>query len=81
LFVAGLVIFVINPALASGRLQNAIMFGAFFGLVTYATYDMTNLATLRGFTMRVAVVDMIWGAFLSGTVCALTFLIMRALRH
>jgi uncharacterized membrane protein len=80
LFVAGLLIFVINPALASGKLQHAILFGAFFGLVTYATYDMTNLATMRGFTMRVAVVDMIWGSFLSGSVSALTFLVMRALR-
>jgi uncharacterized membrane protein len=80
LFIAGLVVFVINPSLASGKLAHAVIFGAFFGLVTYATYDMTNLATIKGFTTRVAVVDMIWGAFLSSTVSALTFLIVRALR-
>jgi uncharacterized membrane protein len=80
LFIAGLLVFVINPSLASGKLAHAVIFGAFFGLVTYATYDMTNLATIKGFTTRVAVVDMIWGAFLSSTVSALTFLIVRALR-
>jgi uncharacterized membrane protein len=80
LFIAGLVVFVINPSLASGKMAHAVIFGAFFGLVTYATYDMTNLATMKGFTTRVAVVDMIWGAALSSSVSALTFLIVRALR-
>jgi uncharacterized membrane protein len=80
LFVAGLVVFVINPALGAGSVAKAATLGAFFGLVTYATYDMTNLATIKGFTTRVAIVDMIWGASLSATVSTLTFLIVRALR-
>ncbi len=80
LFVAGLVVFVINPALATGNVVKAVTLGAFFGLVTYATYDMTNLATMKGFTAKVAIVDMLWGAVLSATVASLTVLIVRALR-
>jgi uncharacterized membrane protein len=80
LFVAGLVVFVINPALAAGSVMKALSLGAFFGLVTYATYNMTNLATMKGFTVKVAIVDMVWGAVLSATVASLTVLVVRALR-
>jgi uncharacterized membrane protein len=74
LFIAGLVYFAIAPA---GSLQQAVIGGAFFGLVAYATYDLTNLATLKGFTTRVAIIDMLWGTALSATVCAITFWISR----
>ena len=67
LFIAGLLVFAVIPALDRGVIRAALA-GGFFGLVAYATYDLTNLATLRGFTARVAAVDMTWGFVL----CALT---------
>ncbi len=62
LFIAGLVVFVIHPALAAGSVKQAFVMGALFGLVAYATYDLTNLAVMRGFPWRMALVDMTWGA-------------------
>jgi uncharacterized membrane protein len=77
IFVAGLVGFVIHPAHAAGDLWQAIKMGAFFGLVTYATYDLTNLSTLKGFTTKVALIDLAWGTVLSASVSSLTLLAMR----
>jgi uncharacterized membrane protein len=72
LFVAGIVVFVVAPALERGSpLAAAALAGAFFGLVTYAAYDLTNLATLEGWPVTVTVVDMAWGTLL----CALTALV------
>lgn len=65
LFVGALVYFVVEPAVGSGETRNVILRGALFGLVTYATYDLTNLATLRDWPMLVTVVDMIWGMALT----------------
>ena len=65
IFLCGLVAFVISPALEKRSLLNAILFGALFGLVTYATYDLTNLATLKDWPVVVTVVDMAWGTVLS----------------
>ena len=69
LFVAGLQFFVIHPA---QTIVYAALAGAFFGLVAYATYDLTNFATLKGFTVRVVVVDLIWGMSVAATVSAAT---------
>ncbi len=77
IFVAGMVAFVIAPAVAIGSVQQAVVMGAFFGFVAYATYDLTNLATLKGFTVKIAIIDMIWGAFLSASVCGLTTLLVK----
>jgi len=75
-FVAGIVFFAIHPALRSGSVWTALLFGCLFGFFTYATYDMTNLATLKGWTMKLAAVDIVWGTVLSGVSawggCALT---------
>lgn len=75
LFVLGLVIFVINPAVEKYSLLNALIFGALFGLVCYATYDLTNLALAKDWPLLVTVVDLIWGAFLSSAVAAITYII------
>jgi uncharacterized membrane protein len=75
LFILGLVIFVINPAVESGSLAKAMMLGAFFGLVTYATYDLTNLATMRDFTLKITAIDLTWGTFLGFITSTLTYLI------
>lgn len=75
LFILGLVIFVINPAVESGSLAKAMMLGAFFGLVTYATYDLTNLATMRDFTLKITLIDLTWGTTLGFLTSTLTYLI------
>jgi len=64
LYIAGMVIFVTGR---EGTLQQAALRGALFGLVCYATYDLTNLATLEGWPVLITVVDLCWGTFLSAT--------------
>lgn len=68
IYLVGVVIFVMMPALEAGSLMTALWRGALFGFVAYATYDLTNLSTLKGFTTRVALVDMAWGTVLTASV-------------
>ncbi len=68
LFIVGLLVFVIRPALAGGEPLQALFFGALFGLISYATYDLTNLATLKDWPLVVTVVDLVWGSILGGAV-------------
>ncbi len=75
IFIAGIVLFVISPALEKTSLMHALVFGALFGLVTYATYDLTNLATLKDWPILVTLVDLAWGAFLSASVSSVSYLI------
>ena len=79
LFLVGVVLYVIEPALEKKDLMFALSRGALFGLITYATYDLTNLATLKDWPLKVVVVDMIWGAVLSGTVCGTSYWIANKL--
>ena len=65
LFIVGVVVFVILPGLEGGSLTTTLLRAALFGLVTYATYDLTNLATVKDWPVIVTVVDMIWGTVLS----------------
>ena len=73
-FILGIIVFVVGPAIERQSLSHACILGALFGLVTYAAYDLTNLATLDGFPLKVALVDLVWGAVLCATVSAMTFL-------
>ena len=77
LFIAGLQLFVVAPALGAGGALQALWRGALFGLIAYATYDLTNLATLKDWPLTVTVVDLGWGAVLGGTVSACSALIGR----
>lgn len=77
LFIAGLVVFVINPSIAKNSWLQALLFGAFFGLVAYSTYDLTNLATLKNWPLLVTIVDLVWGAFLGGIVSCVTYFIIN----
>jgi uncharacterized membrane protein len=79
LFIVGLLIFVIRPALSAGIPLNALLFGALFGLISYATYDLTNLATIKDWPLIVTVVDLIWGTILGGTVSFVSTILGRAL--
>jgi uncharacterized membrane protein len=73
IFIAGLIVFVITPALDKKMWTDALLMGAFFGLVTYATYDLTNLATLKDWRFIVTVIDIIWGMTLSASVSVITY--------
>ena len=77
LFIAGLLIFVIRPALAHGALLSALPLGALFGLISYATYDLSNLATLKDWPLIVTVVDLVWGTILGGLVSLISTLLGR----
>ena len=70
-FLLGLIFFVINPNL-SNTLFNVFLIGAFFGLVTYGTYDLTVYASMNIFSLKLVIADILWGMFLSGAVAALT---------
>lgn len=75
IFIAGLVVFVINPAMEKGSWVQALLFGAFFGLVCYATYDLTNLAVAKDWPILVTIVDLMWGGFISASVSIITYFI------
>jgi uncharacterized membrane protein len=77
LFIAGLVVFVITPAIEKGSWVHALLFGALFGLVTYATYDLSNLATLKDWPLLVTVFDLAWGSALAASVSTVTYFIAR----
>ncbi len=77
-YVVGVVFFVINPAFDKGSWHHALGFGALFGLVAYATYDLTNLATIKGFTVKLVVVDLVWGMVLTGLASLIAYGILRA---
>ena len=72
-FVAGIVVLVVWPAVERESLAWALSLGALFGLVTYAAYDLTNLAVLEGFSLKIALVDLLWGTVLCASVSAITY--------
>ena len=74
LFVAGLLFFAVGPALRADSLSRALLSGALYGLLTYATYDLTNLATIKDWPLAITVVDMVWGVILATSVACAGFL-------
>ena len=77
LFIVGLVLFVITPAMEKNSWMHALLFGALFGLITYATYDLSNLATLKDWPLLVTIVDLAWGATLAASVSTATYFVAR----
>ncbi len=75
IFIAGLTVFAITPAVSKGSWTYALIYGALFGFVCYATYDLTNLAVAKDWSVLVTIVDLIWGAVLSALVSAITYFI------
>jgi uncharacterized membrane protein len=71
IFLLGLIFFVVNPN-QDNTLLNVFLIGAFFGLVTYGTYDLTVYASMNIFSLKLVVADILWGMFLSGAVATLT---------
>lgn len=80
IFIVGLTVFVIKPGLDKKSLIDCILLGSLFGLVTYATYDLTNLATIKDWPLIVTIIDLIWGSFISVLVSVLSFLIISKTR-
>jgi uncharacterized membrane protein len=78
-YVVGIVVFAMAPALAGGSWRTALGLGALFGFLAYATYDLTNLATLKGFPLTVALVDLAWGTCLTAISAALGFAVATSL--
>lgn len=76
LYVGGLVFFVLDKALALGSWQYALLVGMLFGFITYATYDLTNLATVKDWPLLVTVVDLVWGTFLGGLTAVISYFIV-----
>jgi uncharacterized membrane protein len=77
LYVVGIVYFAVRPALREGNLGKAILNGALFGFFAYATYDLTNQATMRNWTLQITLVDMAWGAFLSAVGASVGYIAVR----
>lgn len=76
--IVGMIFLVINPALKENNWNKLILGAMIYGLCTYATYDLTNMATLKNWPAIVTVVDLIWGVTLTTTVCAVVFALLRA---
>jgi uncharacterized membrane protein len=73
LYIGGIVFFAIKPAFEAGGAARALAYGAAFGFVAYATYDLTNQATMRDWPVLVTVIDLVWGTVLTGTVAFLSY--------
>jgi uncharacterized membrane protein len=69
-FVAGVTIFAVVPPIGAGGWQRAAVVGALFGFFAYATYDLTNLATLKGWPVGLALIDMAWGTLVGAAAAA-----------
>ena len=77
LFIVGVFIFAILPSVEKESLSSAITLGALFGFFTYVTYDLTNLATLKGWPTTIVFIDIIWGAVLTALVSTAGFYIVN----
>jgi uncharacterized membrane protein len=72
LYAVGMTVFVLLPAIEAGSITRALVYGALFGLVAYGTYDLTNLAVMKGFTAKIALIDLAWGSVLTALVSMLS---------
>ncbi|MGC6328734.1 DUF2177 family protein [Rhizorhabdus sp. FW153] len=79
LYIAGLVYFAVTPALNAGQWQTAAIQGALFGFFAYATYDLTNQATLVVWSSKITIADMIWGSFVSAVGSTGGYLVTKAI--
>ena len=77
IYIVGIFIFSILPAVENDSVKHAVFYGALFGFFAYATYDLTNLATLKDWPLKVVLVDIVWGIVLTGAVSTAGFYITR----
>ncbi len=77
LYVAGIIFFVINPALEADSWVKALSYGAFLGLLCYSTYDLTSLAVVKNWSVKLTFIDIAWGALLTGFVSLLSYFVVQ----
>lgn len=77
IYIAGIILFAVKPGLDAQSLSKAAVWGALFGFFTYATYDLTNLATLHDWPIKVVIVDIAWGSLLCTLVASGSYLVGR----
>jgi uncharacterized membrane protein len=77
LYIGGILIFAVVPAVSRDSWQHAMVYGALFGFFTYMTYELTNLALLKDWPLNVVVVDIIWGVVLCTAVATLSFILAK----
>jgi uncharacterized membrane protein len=77
LYIIGILVFAVFPAVKEDSLTKAFILGGFLGLIAYSTYDLTNYATTKGWPLNVTMVDIIWGIALTGIVASAGFLIAK----
>ena len=76
-YIGGAVLFVVTPALKERRWQRAALLGVAFGLVAYSTYDLTNLGTMKGFTLKITLIDLTWGMVVTSVSSTVGYLAAR----
>jgi uncharacterized membrane protein len=79
LYAAGIQMFCVIPALDGGTASKAALLGALFGFFCYMTYDLSNLATLKDWALRLSIIDIVWGAFVTAVAALTGFSAVRAL--
>lgn len=79
IFIGGILYFVLYPSLLDKNLINLIIRAALFGFITYATYDLTNLATIKDWPIQITIIDLIWGTTLSTSVSVISYFIINLL--
>jgi uncharacterized membrane protein len=77
LYPIGIMVFAVMPALKAGSVTPALMYAALFGALAYATYDLTNFATLRNWTLQITLFDIVWGGFASAVAAAVSYYVAR----
>lgn len=80
IYIAGILFFAVVPAVERDSLARALIWGGLFGFFTYATYDLTNMALIKGWPLKIVVVDILWGVCLCSLVSVLSFLAARWLQ-
>ena len=79
LFIVGVLLLVVLPAVDHGTWTTALLLGGLLGMISYGTYDLTNLASIRNWPLKVSIVDIIWGSVLAALVSTISFFIAVAL--
>ncbi|MDN5343495.1 MAG: hypothetical protein PWP28_2375 [Oceanotoga sp.] len=77
IFIIGIQFFVLNPAIEKQSVLYAFLVGGIFGFITYSTYDLTNLATVKQWPISITIIDIIWGSILSSLTSGISYLIIN----
>ncbi len=81
IYIAGVLYFAVSPGIQSGNFKMTLFNGAILGFLCYATYDLTNMATIKQWPLIVVFVDILWGAFITACVAAVSYLAATKLLH